>query len=246
MLIFLQVSGPMWGGHLHNPAFVECMLDYLPELDKSIYKTIQRVEGVLSTVLEETAVESKEATTSKEAATGTAAVVHRPVPPMDHKTIDHSPFFFIPSALSRILHCQAPPEAPLRGALKHAGYWATRSHMKPGSIRTNAPWEFVWEMMREWLQQKAPSSKGAVKEGTPGWGIMHRKADAREILNGLTEGESQGSGGEAGQQKSQNSPTSKIVFNDRMGKERGKKRLLRYQMNPQPNWGPQARASGSR
>lgn len=244
MLIALQISGPMWGGLLHNSAFVEKILAYLPELDANVYKTAQRVEGVLCTVLEETIAGWRGSTDSKKATNEAAVAVHRPVPPMDPEAIDHSPFFFIPSALSKVLHCQAPPEAPLKGALRHAGYKATRSHTRPGSIRTDAPWKFIWDMMREWLQQRNPSTTGLLKENTPGWHIMHGKPDAEGARKEVTDEQSVRLSQNNEREMSPDHTKAKIVFDDRLGKEHVRKRLVRYQVNPQPNWGPQAKASG--
>ena len=48
-----HLGGPMWGGPLHNPAFIQRMLDLLPELDPAIYGTIPRIEGMLTTARDE-------------------------------------------------------------------------------------------------------------------------------------------------------------------------------------------------
>ena len=49
----MHLAGPMWGGALHNPHFIRRILEMLPELDRSIYQTIPRIEGILTTALEE-------------------------------------------------------------------------------------------------------------------------------------------------------------------------------------------------
>ncbi|KAI5304191.1 RNA methyltransferase tRNA(m5U54)methyltransferase, partial [Ascosphaera atra] len=48
-----HVVGPMWAGPLHNPVFIKRILDLLPGADKSTYQTTDRIEGMLSTALEE-------------------------------------------------------------------------------------------------------------------------------------------------------------------------------------------------
>lgn len=161
----------MYGGPLHHPAFIEAILALSKVADKTTYATTDRIEGMLITALEETMLED---TTAEETNPQQKASMEnsRSVPRANMAEIDAHPFYFIPSALAKVLHCQAPAEAPIRGALRHAGYKATRSHAKPGSIRTNAPWSFIWQMMREWVRQKAQIKEGAIKPGTPGWGIM--------------------------------------------------------------------------
>ena len=48
-----HLAGPMWGGALHNPYFVQRILDMLPGLDNKVYQTIPRIEGMLSLALDE-------------------------------------------------------------------------------------------------------------------------------------------------------------------------------------------------
>jgi len=171
MLTTIQMNGPMYGGPLHNPAFIETILSYLPELDTATYATLPRIEGMLTTALEETTISGDP--NAPAASNSTDIKEGRLIPKLDPAEVDAHPFYFTPSALARVLRCQAPPEAELKGALRHAGYKATRSHAKPGVIRTDAPWSFIWTMMREWVRQKAPIKEDAIKKGTPGWGIMH-------------------------------------------------------------------------
>jgi len=171
-----HMNGPMYGGPLHNPAFLETILSYLPELDTSTYKTLDRIEGMLSTALEETMLDgdpSASASISHTAESNGKQEAERLIPKLDPAEVDAHPFYFVPSALAKVLHCRAPPEAEMKGAFRHAGYMVTRSHAKPGVIRTNAPWSFIWEVMKEWVVQKAPIKEDAIKKGTPGFGILH-------------------------------------------------------------------------
>ena len=166
--------------------------------------------------------------------------------------IDDTPFFVIPSALAKVIHAQAPSEAAFKGALRHAGYKATRSHCKPGSIKTEAPWTAIWEIMREWVRQKCPIKEGSVKENMPGWkilqGIREPEKDAGEkdaegtvgspqIVTEHPIDEAAASANKAGDVKKM-----KVVFDEALGRERKGKKLVRYQQNPRENWGPMARA----
>ena len=238
-LIFVveQMAGPMYGGPLHNPDFVAKILGDLPATDRNIYGTHDRIEGMLVTALEESLLEDKEEeepplpSTPQHNAVNDSQQAARPVPPADPTKVEKNPFFFIPTSLSRVLHCQAPSEILLKGALRHAGYRVTRSHTRPGSIRTNAPWSFIWEMMREWVRQKRPIKESTIKEGSAGWGIMGRrkKGDTRKEADDVKEHESRG---------------PDIVFDEQLGKDRGKRHLRRYQINPRSYWGPMQRAKG--
>jgi len=178
-----HMNGPMYGGPLHNPAFIETILSYLPELDTSTYKTLDRIEGMLSTALEEILLDgdpSASASALNAAESNGKQEPERLIPKLDPAEVDAHPFYFVPSALAKVLHCRAPPEADIKGAFRHAGYMVTRSHAKPGVIRTNAPWSFIWEVMKEWVRQKAPIKEDAIKKGTPGFGILHGTTHKQE------------------------------------------------------------------
>lgn len=190
-----HLAGPMWGGPLHNPHFIQRILDILPTLDPETYQTIPRIEGMLTNALEEDLDLSPSTTKSaSQEQTTTDAADPKPqesdyptiVPRMDPAIRDQYPFYFTLSALARVLHCPTVPIDEFRGALRHCGYRSTRSHAKPNSIRTDAPWSVVWEIMREWIRQHSPIKEGALKPGTAGAAIMGK---SRENLRKLHDGD---------------------------------------------------------
>lgn len=259
-----QLAGPMYGGPLHNPAFIQRILSYLPTLDKDTYGTTARIEGMLHTAYEETLFDDETKYKKQESDEANSPLI----PPMDPAEIDPHPFCFIPSNLSRIIHCQAPSDSVVRGALRHAGFRVTRSHTKPGTIRTDAPWSVLWEIMREWVRQKAPVKEGAVKEGTPGWRIMQkglmqddgkarRRVATSDAQSGAGEAKEIGAadadagapaGAASGSEQEEvvaavNGHKFKVVFDEKLGRDEAVgKRLVRYQINPRANWGPMNRA----
>ncbi|KAK5137552.1 hypothetical protein LTR08_008532 [Meristemomyces frigidus] len=247
----MHVAGPMWAGPLHNAAFVEKVLTDARAADIEVYQTKPRIEGMLDTALEELVVidgadKAWRDTLRKD---GTREMIPKTPP----ETVDQHPFFFIPSALSKVIHCIAPPEAAVKGALRHAGYRATRSHCKPGSIKTDAPWTVIWEVMREWVRQKQPIKEGALKPGLAGWHIMQAARKPEEEQNGAENGEADMEK-EVTEGIAEAAPASpppsddkriNVVFDEALGKDKTGKRLVRYQQNPRENWGPMARAKGN-
>lgn len=172
-----HLSGPMWGGPIHNPYFIQRILDLLPSLNSETYATIPRIEGMLSVALDESVSFSSQPASQDPSPQACVNFIPRddnlqPFLPLDPTLRATSPFFIVPSNLAKILHCVSPSDAAFRGALANLGYRTSRSHTKPGSICTNAPWSVIWEIMREWVRQKAPVKSDAIKEGTAGWGIM--------------------------------------------------------------------------
>ncbi|PGH22994.1 N2,N2-dimethylguanosine tRNA methyltransferase [Polytolypa hystricis UAMH7299] len=189
----MHLAGPMWGGPLHNPHFIQKILNLLPGADRETYPTVDRIEGMLSTALEEDLTidaSSREPTPQPENATE-ANDSSLLIPRTDPAVIEPYPFFFMPSFVCKVLHTETISESALRGALSHLGYRSSRSHAKPGSVRTNAPWEVIWEILREWVRQKSPIKEGAIKPGTPGAGIMQK---GREKLDGKDVDDSKGAG----------------------------------------------------
>jgi tRNA (guanine26-N2/guanine27-N2)-dimethyltransferase len=318
----MHVAGPMYGGPLHNPAFIQKILDLASTLDKETYKTLPRIEGMLSLAQEEMALHDATkltvptglpkqegspkqkrgyaenqagvlgATANKDAPIEDGNGSKAPAGPNDDlptkiptaniqddaskeessaeliehmyeslspSVLDQHPFYIIPSSLSRVLHCQAPSDAAFRGALKGLGFQAVRSHAQPGTIKTDAPWESIWDVMVAWTKEK-PIREGALTEGMAGYKIL-RKVKEREVVRlgaekaakedgsyaeGNNTSESEGTMIDAEEDQSRDQAVvnrKKIVFDENLGREPPKsKRLVRYQINPRANWGPMARA----
>ncbi|KAH8588593.1 N2,N2-dimethylguanosine tRNA methyltransferase-like protein [Bisporella sp. PMI_857] len=222
-----HMAGPMYAGPIHSPEFIRRILNGLPKVSKDTYQTTDRIEGMLNVALDET-LPPEENLDSPTATSKTKRY--------DPAMTDPYPFFFIPSALSKVIHCVTPHENALRGAIRHLGYRVTRSHTKPGSIKTDAPWGVIWDIMREWVKQKAPIKDGAIRKGTAGWNIMRLdEQPKKEPIGDAPKGE---------EEANEAAKHSNIVFDETLGKETNTRRLVRYQVNPRENWGPMNRANG--
>ncbi|ODM17114.1 hypothetical protein SI65_07513 [Aspergillus cristatus] len=188
-----HLAGPMWAGPLHNPHYIQKILDMLPGADKEIYQTTDRIEGMLTTALEEdldlassstTTTEHPDADAAKRENGNESAEPSAIIPRLDPAAREPYPFYMNISYLSKVLRTSTMPVDSFRGALRHLGYRTTRSHAKPNTIRTDAPWEVIWEVMREWVRQKSPIKESSLSSGSPGAAIM---AKSRENLRKLGE-----------------------------------------------------------
>jgi len=259
----------MYGGPLHNVGFIQRVLAQLNEADSGTYQTRHRIEGMLHTALEEITFGSPAKDSTKEGATEQLDAL---IPKVDPAALDEHPFFFIPSAVSRVIHCSAPSTAAMRGALRHQGFRATMSHCKPGSIRTDAPWTAIWHIMLEWVRQKAPL-KNRLRQGTAGYAIMS-KATAHQVEQDKGEGERDGKA--IGDESTKTAPTAvedptsaeptisaqsdrpenarpsylgmnfEVCFDETLGRDPDRGKYVRYQTAPRENWGPMARANNTR
>ncbi|OJJ08966.1 hypothetical protein ASPVEDRAFT_48089 [Aspergillus versicolor CBS 583.65] len=190
-----HLSGPMWGGPLHNPHFIQRILNLLPRVDKDVYQTIDRVEGMLTTALEEDlslepfSEDDKSQSLSDSSSNNTQAQTEEAVhiiPRADPALRDAHPFYFSLSSVSKVLHTTTVPYDSFRGAIRHLGYRCTRSHTKPNTVRTDAPWTVIWEIMREWVRQKQPVKEGSIRPGTAAAGVMAKSRERAKDDSQLT------------------------------------------------------------
>lgn len=229
----MHLAGPMYAGRIQSPPFIERVLAELEEAPAGVYGTTERIRGMLQTALEEIMLSPEE---MKEEKADEEADAPAPKPKQtasreaELAAIDPYPFYVHPSALAGTIHCQTPPENHFKGALRGLGYRVTRSHCKPGSIKTDAPWSMIWHVMREWARQKAPVKVENIKPGSTAYRIL-----------GLGKAQEAGTQGEAAAQDTAALP--EVVFDEKLGME-AKTKLVRYQMNPRENWGPMNRAKG--
>ncbi|OAQ69063.1 N2,N2-dimethylguanosine tRNA methyltransferase [Pochonia chlamydosporia 170] len=259
----MHISGPMYGGKIHNQDFIQRILDEIPKTSTDVYGTLPRVEGMLRTALDEY-IPGPELPTGVDPKDAEAAVV------------DHTPFFFIPGKVASILSCATPTDDMFRGALLHLGYQVGRSHCRPGSIKTDAPWSTIWFILTEWIKQKSPIKTSKFKKTMPGWKILYDAGIVGHEDTTVPEGTAEAENNEAKmedveeqqQLKEEASPEivvekdesgdgtkeslteeelrKTLVFDDnlvRLGRQRGT-RYMRYQVNPHKYWGPMTRAKG--
>ncbi|KAG9027167.1 RNA methyltransferase tRNA(m5U54)methyltransferase [Tulasnella sp. JGI-2019a] len=130
----------------------------------------------------------------------------------------NTPFYFTPARVASQFHCECPSFDTTVSALFNAGYDVCRSHACPGSIKTTAPRSVVHDIMRSYILDH-PVKMERIKEET-----------AKTLLATPI--------------------TNKVDFSRHPSLDAisNKIKLVRYQMNPQPNWGPGSRpdAGGKR
>ncbi|CAK7236603.1 RNA methyltransferase tRNA(m5U54)methyltransferase [Sporothrix curviconia] len=256
-----HLAGPMYAGPIHQAEFIQRILDDLPSVDTDIYGTTHRIRGMLQTALEE--IVQPEAprprgnsNTNGEAKQEAAAVVAaaaaaEPVSLTGDDAlaaVDPAPFFFLPTNLAKAMHCNTPGEDPIRGALLLLGYQVTRSHCKPGSIKTNAPWSVLWDVMRAFVRQMAPIKREKIRPSTAAYRLLRIEEEAKEDAEAAAVAKEAGQPVKPRQDTATNALGEKqaIVFDEQLGRQLGRsgEKLVRYQLNPRENWGPMNRAKG--
>lgn len=120
----LKIAGPAWTGKLHDKEFVKNVIEHV-ELPTSIYRTKDRILGMLNVASEE---------------------------------LD-SPLYYVLDQLCAVMHCESPTHSIFRSALLNANYKVSYSHANQNSIKTNAPTEVVWDVLRKWVKLKPVGKK---------------------------------------------------------------------------------------
>ncbi|QLL32012.1 hypothetical protein HG536_0C01800 [Torulaspora globosa] len=135
-----------------------------------------------------------------------------------------SPFYFSPNHISSVLKLQVPPLKRIVAGLGSLGYNCSLTHAQPSSLKTDAPWEAIWHVMKESdhagkkdLAKMNPNSTGfRILANEPQWlPDSHREALAKLSF-------------EPNEQSGQLEKLRKL-------------KIVRYQENPTKNWGPKAR-----
>lgn len=119
-----------------------------------------------------------------------------------------SPLYYCLDRLCRVIQCSMPSMKTFRSALLNGGFQVSYSHANKTSVKTNASNGFIWDVMRH--IRKLSHIDNKLNENSPGSRIMSREPTHIVSLEAHENAE----------------PISR------------EKQLLRYQVNPEPNWGP--------
>ncbi|XP_013418215.1 tRNA (guanine(26)-N(2))-dimethyltransferase [Lingula anatina] len=123
--------------------------------------------------------------------------------------LQDSPLHFTLDRLSTVVRTVTPSLVQLRSAILHAGYDVTFSHTCQGSLKTKAPSQVIWDIMRCWAKQNPPKD-GKLTKGSAGKAILNK---APQLV-------------------------ANFELHPKANPKSRKEGLVRFQQNPEPNWGP--------
>lgn len=123
------------------------------------------------------------------------------------------PLYYTLDHLSSTVHCNTPALLQFRSALLHAGHRVSLSHACKNALKTDAPPGVLWDLMRCW-EKANPVKRERLSETSPAFRILSKE------------------------------PTLQACFDVRedANPQSRRRHLVRFQENPQANWGPKARA----
>ncbi|KAL1238494.1 tRNA (guanine(26)-N(2))-dimethyltransferase [Trichinella spiralis] len=128
------------------------------------------------------------------------------------------PLYYCLSRLAGILRLPTPKQRLFRSAILNAGFRVSSSHAYPTAIKTDAPNAFLWDAMKCWAEMKNNTFQINNSSSSPSAAILKTARTNNVDFTNRSDAE----------------PSSKLEG------------FLRYQMNPQKNWGPKCRAKKGR
>ncbi|KAI8997460.1 N2,N2-dimethylguanosine tRNA methyltransferase [Pilobolus umbonatus] len=128
-----------------------------------------------------------------------------------------APLYWTLSRLCGTVHCNSIPMMDLFSAILNAGYKVSSSHCGRQTIKTDAPSDLMWDIMRAWVK-KNPVVMKNIAENSPARAILS-KEPTYEV---------------------------DFTKHPGCSAESRSEHLVRYQVNPTANWGPKARSGKKR
>ena len=121
-----KIGGPMWMGPLHDAKIIKSALDRLSakQQDDSFSKQLSTKERLRGLLLS------------------------------CRDELPDVPLFYQMPHIARTLHLATPPMQMVRNALLNAGYRVSAYHKEPLAVKTDAPNQVVWDVMRAWYEQQ--------------------------------------------------------------------------------------------
>ncbi|XP_042884533.1 probable tRNA (guanine(26)-N(2))-dimethyltransferase isoform X2 [Penaeus japonicus] len=126
------------------------------------------------------------------------------------------PLYYVVDKLAAVAGINLCKMVQFRSAILNAGYRVSMSHACKNSIKTDAPPQVIWDIVRAW-EKLNPANKEKMNQDRPGRRILEKKSET-EINFEL---------------HPDSNPQSR------------KQELLRFQVKPEKNWGPKSRAKTS-
>ena len=121
------------------------------------------------------------------------------------------PLFYTIDHLASVLKSNNLSMKEFKSALINGGYRVSASHTKPGSIKTDAPISFIYDIMKEWIKTHPVKASESAAKKTPGQVILEKPQKRTDIS---------------------------FAINQQALTSRKYTGIATYLPNPEENWGP--------
>lgn len=150
---------------------------------------------------------------------------------MAKEELPEVPLYHHLDSMAKVLRCPLPSMAMARSAILNAGYQVSYSHASKGSLKTDAPVSFLWNMFKKWIEVNPLKKEVEVNP---------LKVEVNPLKKEMAQ-----SPGKVILSKPISEEISFQIRSDQEPQSR-KSNMLRYQENPERNWGPKAKPPPSK
>jgi tRNA (guanine26-N2/guanine27-N2)-dimethyltransferase len=127
----IKVGGPIWLGPLHDKTVVKVALDRLESKDETVLPSMKWIA-------------------TKDRLRGLLTSCH--------EELSDVPLFYNLPQMAQTLNATTPPLIKVKAALLNAGFRVSGYHKEPQAIKTNAPNQVLWDVLRVWCKENPPNS----------------------------------------------------------------------------------------
>lgn len=143
-----NMGGPIWSAPIHDQEWVTSILNGVKSM-KDRYPAYEKICSVLTTISEAIlSLQSKPWKASVLVNFSKSLFVSACL-----QELPDVPLFLSLHSLSATLKCTSPSAALFRSAVVNARYRVSGSHVNPLGIKTDAPMEIIWDIMRCWVNK---------------------------------------------------------------------------------------------
>ncbi|KAL6498611.1 hypothetical protein OROHE_026552 [Orobanche hederae] len=132
-----NMGGPIWSAPIHDQEWVTSILADVRSM-KNRYPAFDRISAVLTTISEGLILK------------GTSVVNHKVH--QELQELPDVPLFLSLHNLCATLKCTSPSAVIFRSAVINAGFRISGSHVNPLGLKTDAPMDVIWDIMRCWVK----------------------------------------------------------------------------------------------
>ncbi|KAM6149047.1 tRNA (guanine(26)-N(2))-dimethyltransferase [Erethizon dorsatum] len=233
-----QLGGPIWAEPIHDLDFVGRILEAV-SANPCRFHTSERIQGVLSVVTEVGLGRARE-----EAPSLPVPSIVNPRTSVSTQELPDVPLYYTLDQLSSTVHCNTPGLLQLRSALLHAGFRVSLSHACRNAVKTDAPAEALWDIMRCW-EKECPVKRERLSETSPAFRILGVEPSAAHPSSTAPSlspcAHATGVLLQLARVVCEWLQANFTIREDAnpSSRQRG---LKRFQVNPEANWGPRPRA----
>ena len=87
--------------------------------------------------------------------------------------LPHAPFYYTQNRLTAMAKVTSPSLIEFRSALLNAGYDVSLSHANKLAVKTNAPNQFIWDMIRAW-EKKHPANREKMEPNSVAFKLLNQ------------------------------------------------------------------------